>query len=445
MYIPSLVPYLAIPAPTQPAASSASAPAIVPVPSDCPSTNVDVPAALPAVGGYDVGVYYTNWAMFGRQHFVTDLPADKLTRINYAFANVNSTTGEVYLTDEWADLQYPYPGDVATNGTELFGNFGQLYKLKQEHRNLKTILTVGGWSYRENFKTGLATSDNRRRFAESFQGLVADLGLDGIDISWQYPEDDTDAATIIDTVKLCREALDAYSAEYADGYHFDIVISSPAGPIRYNAMPVAELDQYVDVWSLMSYDYMSPGFSNFTGHLSNVYPSTTNNITTDFNTEQAVEHYLANIADPSKLILGLPVYGRSYANTTGIGKTFSGPGAGSWETGVLDYKVLPLTSVNTTTVHTDYEVIGSWSFDSATGQFVSYDTPEVQTLKAKYLQSKNLGGAVWWDSSSDRTDENSLVTTVSNALGGVAAVSQAQNNLYYPNSKYDNIRIAATA
>ena len=143
--------------------------------------------------------------MYGRQHFVTDLPADKLTKINYAFANVNTTTGEVFLTDEWADVQFPYPGDVASNGTELFGNFKQLYKLKQKNRNLKVVLSVGGWSYRENFKPALASAAGRQKFCDSGLTLIADLGLDGFDIDWEYPEDATDAANLVDTVKICRK------------------------------------------------------------------------------------------------------------------------------------------------------------------------------------------------------------------------------------------------
>ena len=50
--------------------------------------------------------------------------------------------------------------------------------------------------------------------------------------------------------------------------------------------PIAELDPLVDNWNLMAFDYHGPGFSNFTGHLSNVYPSvkdpkTTNGWNTD--------------------------------------------------------------------------------------------------------------------------------------------------------------------
>jgi chitinase len=159
---------------------------------------------------------------------------------------VNSTTGEVLLSDEWADLQFPYPGDVASNGTQLLGNFNQLFKLKQQNRNLKTVLSVGGWSFRENFKTALATNATRHRFAESSLQLVIDLGLDGIDIDWEYPEDATDASNLVDTVKISRTLFDSYAAKYANNYHFEIDISAPAGPLRYNVFPVAALDPYID-------------------------------------------------------------------------------------------------------------------------------------------------------------------------------------------------------
>jgi chitinase len=154
---------------------------------------------------YQSQVFYTNWAMYGRKHFVTDIPAEKFTKINYGFANVNNATGEVFLSDEYSDIQFAYPKDVPTNGTQLLGNFNQLFKLKQKNRNLKVILSVGGWSFRGNFKPALSTAAGRQKFCDSSIKLIADLGLDGFDIDWEYAEDETDAANFIDTVKRCRK------------------------------------------------------------------------------------------------------------------------------------------------------------------------------------------------------------------------------------------------
>ncbi|PSN67634.1 glycoside hydrolase [Corynespora cassiicola Philippines] len=408
-------------------------------------------SAIPLTGsfgskGWQMGVYYVNWAIYGRQHFVTDLPAERLTKITYAFANVNNQTGEISLSDEWADVQFRYPTDVDSNGTTLYGNFNQLYQLKQQNRKLKVILSVGGWSYRANFKPALATEAGRVKFAESSLQLIKDLGLDGFDVDWEYPEDATDAANLVDTLRRMRTLYDEYSAKYANNYHFEITVAAPAGPLRYNVLDIAGMDQYVDEWNLMAFDYQGPGFSNFTGHNSNVYPSKKLPQATDFNTKQTIDHYKSQLKDPRNIILGLPAYGRSFANVVsgkdhGLGQRFNGSGDGTWEAGVLDYKALPL---NGSTVYTDKKLIASWSYDNATRQFVTFDTPEVQVLKAKYLMKEGLGGAWWWDSSSDRTDDRSLITTVGEYIGGTSALARDQNWLNFPLSKYDNIRAQST-
>lgn len=374
-----------------------------------------------------------------------------MTKINYAFANVNNVTGEVFLSDVWADVQFPYPGDVATNGSQLLGNFNQLYKLKQKNRNLKVVLSVGGWSFRGNFKPALATADGRKKFCESSLALMTDLGLDGFDIDWEYPENETEGANLVDTVQRCRKVstscdvitsltqmaktdtnqlYDEYSAKHLRGYHFELGISSPAGPQRYTVLPIRDMDPYVDSWNLMAFDYQGPGFSNFTGHLSNVYASKTNPKSTDgwdavnqkmtpFNTKQAIDYYKANVASPCKIQLGMPLYGRSFANVADLsldgramGQKFNGSGQGTWEPGVLDYKDLPQ---NGSKLFHDKEVLASWTWDAKKKQLVSFDTPEVQVWKTEYLKEEGLGGAWWWDSSSDRpsSDPKSLVTTVS--------------------------------
>ena len=73
---------------------------------------------------------------------------------------------------------------------------------------------------------------------------------------------------------------------------------------------------------------------------------------------------------------------------------------------------------------------------------VTYDTPEATRHKADYIRRKGLGGAMWWETSADRTGDHSLIATVAGALGGgnLAALDQDQNLLSYPQSKYDNLR-----
>lgn len=220
------------------------------------------------------------------------------------------------------------------------------------------------------------------------------------------------------------------------------------------------MDPYVDNWNLMAFDYQGPGFSNFTGHNSNLWPSKTNPRSTDgwdaknkkftaFNTDRAIQYYKSKVSSPSKIQLGMPLYGQAFANVMdpnpfgdGTGAKFNGSMPGSWQAGNYDYKVLPLN--NSGTAYASYEAGAAWTYNRKTRDLVSFDTPQVAQWKTQYIKAQQLGGAWWWEASGDRpvTDPKSLVRTVVQALGGESAFKPTENLLYFPQSKYVNVRNA---
>lgn len=292
------------------------------------------------------------------------------------------------------------------------------------------MLSIGGWTWSTNFPAAASTDAGRKNFAKTSVTLMKDWGFDGIDIDWEYPADATQAANMILLLKAVRAELDSYAAQYANNHHFQLSIAAPAGPEQYNRLKLAELGQVLDHVNLMAYDYAG-SWDTKSGHQANLYHS--NPDSTPFNTDAAVKAYIKGGVPANKLVLGMPIYGRSFQQTNGIGQPFSGIGSGSWENGVWDYKVLPKAGA---TVKYDSVAQAYYSYDANTKELITFDTPEVVQKKVSYLQSLGLGGSMFWEASSDKKGQDSLINTSKRSLG---SLDTTDNWLSYPNSKYANI------
>jgi len=416
-----------------------------------PSSSAIASNPQPAVdtrSGYRALAYFGNWDIYARKFFPQNIPASKLTHLLYSFAD-NRDDGTVFLTDTYADTEIHYAGDSwSDSGKNAYGAVKQLALLKAQNRNLKVLLSIGGWTYtneKKHMDKPASTEAGRKKFAASAVQLLKDCGFDGIDIDWEYPQSPAQGQQMLALLKEVRRQLDDYATTlvYDNGKggttkpKFLLSIAAPAGEKNYKNMPLSDLGNVLDFVNLMAYDYAG-SWDKTTGHASNLFASRSNPLSTPFNTASVLSAYLTSGVPAAKLNIGMPLYGRAFTSTTGLGKPYSGIGAGSWEPGVYDFKALPLPG------HREYydsEAGATYSFSNATGMLVSYDTVDMALRKADWVKRLGLGGVMWWEIAGDKQGKEGIVENVVSSLGGTSGsgIESASNWLFYPDSVYANI------
>src|SRR5262245_481005 len=128
--------------------------------------------------------YYTSWSIYARNYLANQIPAAQVTHINYAFANL--VGGVIALGDYYADVDRFYPGDCWNPGCRR-GNFHQLEIHKQNNPGLRTLISIGGWTWSGGFSDAVLTPASRATFAASIVNFVDQYYFDGADIDWEYP------------------------------------------------------------------------------------------------------------------------------------------------------------------------------------------------------------------------------------------------------------------
>jgi chitinase len=397
---------------------------VVPVaPSPNPGTGAAKP---PALEGAKIVGYFVEWGIYGRNYNVTDIPAEKLNVINYAFADI-SPAGEVVIYDSWAAIEKAFPGDSWDKMPR--GNYNQLRKLKEKHPHLVTMISVGGWTLSSRFSDVALTPESRERFARSAVRFIIEHGFDGVDIDWEYPvggglETNTvrpeDKRNYTLLLRELRRQLDARGV--LDGRKYYLTIASPAGDDKIRNIEPAGIGEACDWINIMTYDFAG-GWDKKTGHQAPLFSPEGRgaaNPSTLWSVDGAVRQFLAAGVDPKKLVVGVPFYGRGWsgvpATNSGIGQTSTGLPQGSYEAGIFDYKDL-VAKIQSNPAR--YQVFEDTNAEASflyapgdNGLWVSFDDTAIMKRKVNYIKELGLGGAMFWELSGDTKDPSTSLLEV---------------------------------
>ncbi|HAT4273940.1 chitinase [Clostridium perfringens] len=417
-------------------------------------------------------MYYGDWSIWGGQgnFYPKDIPADKLTHLNFAFMDFNSS-GELIYCDKDAAIGHPLGNLGVTYGDVNGGILNAFQVLKSENPNLKIGVSLGGWSKSDDFSTIAATPSIRAKFVENVMKFIKYTNMDFVDIDWEYPGDYRepdktdnindegtpnasagDKENYILLLQDLKEALNKQGKELGKVYELSVAL--PAGVSKIEkGIDVDKLFNIVDFANIMTYD-MAGAWSTTSGHQTALY--TNPNAPEEYkglSVDESVKYYISQGAEREKIVVGAAYYTRGWEQVSDKGTDPNNPGLfgeaavvnkdadlsptpgalneapmkngeGGRAGGVWGYNALDKLKSKYTGLkeYWDDSAKAPYLYNSETGAFFTYDNIRSIQEKAKYVKENNLGGIIGWmasqDATTNSTKRDELTTATKESLFG---------------------------
>ncbi|XP_022913631.2 probable chitinase 2 isoform X2 [Onthophagus taurus] len=321
--------------------------------------------------------------------YLSNLNPGLCTHVIFGYAHLKMDTS-IYFLPNWNDFM---------NGTE------SLTELKQSYPSVKFMVALGGWSERtDKFSKIAAKSELRKSLAENAVNFLKKYDFDGLDLCWLFPSKrDGNVYDRVGFVQLLKEMKRQFKPF---NYTLSALLSADFETID-TGYDVKELSKVVDFMNMNSYDYSGFWSPDIQAHA----PLYSDN---RLNVNYSISYLIKLGADPKKIILGIPFYGRAFisTNTTNSStlnehpkfgdlfneteqarKTFVGPYTQD-VSGIISYGEICLELLK---INNKWKKF--WDEKSKTAyitlgqdKLITYDNKKSIEFKVKYAVDKKLGG-----------------------------------------------------
>lgn len=326
-----------------------------------------------------------------------------------AYFSGNAQGLDSFKVDQFTHLIYCF-GHVKDNKLHISRErdsllIQKMVSLKKKNKDLKVLLSLGGWGGCAPCSDAFSTEEGRIIFARSVKELCDYFGTDGIDLDWEYPaisgypghsfkpEDKPNFTALVKELKttLGKKRIVTFAAGGFDKF-------------LNESIDWKEVMPYVEYVNLMTYDLTS-GFSVVTGHHTPLFSNPSQKQSTD----NCVQWLINNGVKRSKLIIGAAFYTRIWQNVEAINN-------GLYQSGKFKGAMPYSRFINEFIAEKGYQVYwdevsrAPYAYNAKEKLFATFDDKRSIFEKSLYVKKHKLGGIMFWHLGEDKANDGLLQT-----------------------------------
>ncbi|MCD9561214.1 hypothetical protein HAX54_020215 [Datura stramonium] len=320
----------------------------------------------------------------GSEFPVPEIPSTMYTHLHFAFAYINTTSFELYISHS----DEPY---IST-----------FYEtVKQNNPSVITLLSIlGGRNESTNFFAMTSQYSRRKSFIRTSIKTARQYGFQGLDLLAVNPNTATNMTNMRTFIEEWRTAIDSESKS-SGTKRLILTMGAYYSPMLDSmSYPVDTIVRNFDWVHLITYDYYLPTKDNFTGAHTALYDPASK-----LNTDYGIKEWIKSGLPANKIVLGLAYHGYAWTLVNPNHNTVGSPARGPAITqdGSMSYRYIKnymksygVTPVYNSTLVVNYVTIGSF--------WIGYDDVEAIKTKVSYAKDKGLLGFAAFQIPSDDVD-----------------------------------------
>ncbi|XP_026432905.1 class V chitinase-like [Papaver somniferum] len=351
-----------------------------------------------------IGGFWPSWYASSRPP--SSIPTSHYTHLFYAFVN--------------PDPNAFFTLKITSEDKGLMSDFTN--RLHSNNSSVKAFLAIGGATDEEAknqaFSAMACKPKNREYFIQSVIEVARKYGFDGVNLGWEFPYGETGMKYLASLLAELRGTVDQEARQTGKtklGISLSVFFAPDLSLMssKCTLYPATAIASNVDFVNLMCYDYAGYWDIYHTGSIAGLYSNSG-----PYSTSYGIHKWIEAGVPPEKLVMGLPVYGRTWKlkdkNNNGIGAPAvgTGPEDSKYDKGYMLYhNVVTFNDTRNATEVYDEETVSCYSYSGT--NWISYDGVKSIEAKVKYAKDHHLGGYFFWAVGQD--SRNSLFTAAWNA------------------------------